>query len=203
MKVVKVSILGVQTTWVFAYFACWLLTQLSVGQDRQFKLELFDRGVEQLRLESIKAPVDIENALEAAFAIDSDKLPQKLVTKLGFSMSLAFRVSVNAAHCFPDLKPILGYLPQEQFTRQDAASIAKLAFVMGTRREDLLVAPSSLPKEPRRCWWTSVSCTTIQNQRRKRQAKRVRCLTSLKRIDMISKLPNETVALSSWVDFSF
>lgn len=122
---------SVATALAFLFFV-----HIGFAQDKHFKKELFDRGLEKLRQLKTHHRLDLSNAFEAACSIDSEKLADDFVSEFKISRSDAFLLAVDYAESLPDSKLFLRYLPKENFVNQHRDAFAETAFILGTRNED-------------------------------------------------------------------
>lgn len=113
-----------------------LFLHACVGQDKDFKQALYQRGLERLKLRAKNDRNDLKNAFESAASIDPENLLNEFVSEFKISDSDAFLFAADDFESLPNFKLIVRYFPQDKFTRQHRDALAELSFIMGTRNED-------------------------------------------------------------------
>ena len=113
-----------------------VMTSLTHAQSKQFKVELYNRGLEHLR--KIKSPdiFQLDNAFESAASVDSKTLLDPLLEEFHFkSHSLLDQIAQHADLIEP--AQALNWLRKQNFDWTDNATIADLAFKFGTQQANL------------------------------------------------------------------
>ena len=113
-----------------------VMTSLTHAQSKQFKVELYNRGLEHLR--KIESPdiFQLDNAFESAASVDSKTLLDPLLEEFHFkSHSLLDQIAQHADLIEP--AQALNWLRKQNFDWTDNATIADLAFKFGTQQANL------------------------------------------------------------------
>ena len=72
-----------------------LFLHACVGQDKNFKQALYQRGIEKMKLVANNDRDDLKNAFESAVSIDSENLVNEFVSEFKISDSDAFRFAAD------------------------------------------------------------------------------------------------------------
>ena len=112
------------------------MTSTTCAQSKQFKAELYNRGLELLRTQKSPDTFQLINAFESAVSVDSKTLLDPLLKEFRFKSHTLLDLFVDHLDLVAPAQ-MLSYLRTLNLDWDDSDAVADLAFKFGTQQTDL------------------------------------------------------------------
>ena len=112
------------------------MTSTTCAQSKQFKAELYNRGLELLRTQKSPDTFQLINAFESAVSVDSKTLLDPLLKEFRFKSHTLLDLFVDHVDLVAPAQ-MLSYLRTLNLDWDDSDAVADLAFKFGTQQTDL------------------------------------------------------------------